>query len=90
MNNKLFEESSWNYYISVVPIMLFFTIFIIWASISEVEEVVRGSGKVVPSGKTKILQNFEGGIIAEIKVNEGDVVKKGQIIYTLSLSLIHI
>ncbi len=84
MNNKLFEESSWNYYISVVPIMLFFTIFIIWASISEVEEVVRGSGKVVPSGKTKILQNFEGGIIAEIKVNEGDVVKKGQIIYTLS------
>ena len=84
MNSKLFEESSWNYYISVIPIMLFFIIFIIWASISEVEEVVRGSGKVVPSGKTKILQNFEGGIIAEIKVSEGEVVKKGQVIYTLS------
>ena len=84
MNSKLFEESSWNYYISVIPIMLFFTIFIIWASISEVEEVVRGSGKVVPSGKTKILQNFEGGIIAEIKVAEGDLVKKGEVIYTLS------
>ena len=84
MNSKLFEESSWNYYISVIPIMLFFIIFMIWASISEVEEVVRGSGKVVPSGKTKILQNFEGGIIAEIKVSEGEVVKKGQVIYTLS------
>ncbi|XPV70000.1 MAG: HlyD family type I secretion periplasmic adaptor subunit [Halarcobacter sp.] len=84
MNNLLFEEKKWNYYVSVVPIMLFFIAFITWASFSQVDEVVRGTGKIVPSGQTKILQNLEGGIISDIKVKEGDTVSKGQIIYTLS------
>ncbi len=84
MNNKLFEETRWNYYVSVVPIMLFFIAFITWSFLSEIDEVVRGTGKVVPSGQTKILQNFEGGIISNIRVKEGDTVNKGQIIYTLS------
>lgn len=84
MNNNFFEETKWNYYVSVVPIMLFFLAFIAWAFFSEIDEVVRGAGKVVPSGQTKILQNLEGGIISDIKVKEGDTVKKGQIIYTLS------
>lgn len=82
--NKLFEEQKWNYYVSVIPIMIFFIIFLIWASFSEVDEVVRGEGKVVPSGQTKVLQNFEGGIISKILLNEGDKVKKGDVIYNLS------
>jgi len=84
LSNLLFEDKKWNYYVSVIPIMLFFITFIIWASLSEIDEVVRGTGKVVPSGQTKILQNFEGGIISDLRVNEGDEVKKGQVIYTLS------
>ena len=84
MNNKLFEETKWNYYVSVIPIMLFFIAFITWSFMSEIDEVVRGTGKVVPSGQTKILQNLEGGIISNIRVKEGDTVNKGQVIYTLS------
>ena len=84
LSNRLFEETKWNYYVSVVPIMLFFIAFISWASFSEIDEVVRGAGKVVPSGQTKILQNLEGGIISSINVQEGEKVKKGQTIYTLS------
>lgn len=84
MNNKLFEESSWNYYVSVVPIMLFFICFLTWAYFSKIDEVVKGTGKVVPSGQTKVLQNLEGGIVSKINVKEGDIVKKGEVIYTLS------
>jgi len=84
MNNNFFEETKWNYYISVVPIMLFFVAFVIWAFLSEIDEVVRGTGKVVPSSQTKVLQNLEGGIISGINVKEGDSVKQGQVIYTLS------
>ena len=83
-SNKLFEETKWNYYVSVIPIMLFFIAFLTWAFLSEIDEVVRGSGKVVPSGQTKILQNLEGGIISNIRVKEGDTVSKGDVIYTLS------
>ena len=84
MSNRLFEEKEWNYYTTVVPIMLFFTIFLAWAAFSDIDETVKGIGKVVPSGQTKILQNLEGGIVSGILVNEGDTVKKGDVIYNLS------
>jgi HlyD family secretion protein/adhesin transport system membrane fusion protein len=82
--NRLFEDEEWNYSYAVVPIMLMFIAFILWASFSELDEVVRGDGKVVPSGQTKVLQHLEGGIISNILVKEGDHVKAGDIIYELS------
>ena len=84
MNNRLFEEKDWDYKKTVVPIMIFFLVFLTWASFSEIDEVVKGTGKVVPSGQTKVLQNLEGGIISNIHLKEGDKVKVGDIIYTLS------
>lgn len=84
MNNRLFEEKDWNYYVTVIPIMLFFIIFLAWAALTKVDEVVRGTGKVIPSGQTKILQNLEGGIVSNILLKEGDTVKEGDIIYVLS------
>ena len=41
MNNRLFEEKEWNYYTTVIPIMLFFTIFLAWAAFSEIDEAVK-------------------------------------------------
>jgi len=81
--NKFLEEEKWNYYPIVIPIGLFFTVFIIWASVTQIDEVVRGEGKVIPSGQTKVLQHLEGGIISEILVHPGDRVKKGQVLYRL-------
>ncbi|NNK56054.1 MAG: HlyD family type I secretion periplasmic adaptor subunit [Desulfofustis sp.] len=54
-----------------------------WASISEVEEVTRGMGKVVPSSQIQIIQNLEGGILAETYVNIGDIVEDGQLLMRL-------
>ncbi len=82
--NRLFEDEDWNYSYAVVPIMLMFVVFILWASFSELDEVVRGDGKVVPSGQTKVLQHLEGGIVSNILVKEGDHVKAGDVIYELS------
>ena len=84
MNNRLFEEKDWNYYTTVMPIMLFFIIFLSWAAFSQIDETIKGTGKVVPSGQTKVIQNLEGGIVSAILVNEGDNVKKGDTIYNLS------
>ncbi len=52
-------------------------LFLLWASIAKVDEIVRSEGKIVPSGENKILQNLEGGIVEEILVSEGESVKKG-------------
>ena len=82
--NRLFEEDEWNYRYAMIPIMILVVVFVLWASLSELDEVVRGDGKVVPSGQTKVLQHLEGGIISNILVKEGDVVKKGDVLYELS------
>ena len=59
-------------------ISLFFLIAIIWASISEIDELARGEGKVIPSEKIQTIQSLDGGSISEILVNEGDIIKKNQ------------
>jgi adhesin transport system membrane fusion protein len=56
----------------------FILVGLIWASQAEVEEVTVSHGHVIPSSKIQIVQNLEGGIVAEILVEPGQVVTKGQ------------
>lgn len=60
--------------------ILFIVTFIVWASFASIDEIVRGSGKIIPSSKNQIIQNLEGGIIHKINVKQGDLVKKGDIL----------
>jgi len=57
---------------------LFLVIGIFWANFTEVDEVTRGEGKVIPSSQIQVIQNLEGGIIQKIYVKEGEIVQKGQ------------
>ena len=64
-------------------VLLFIVCIFIWVSYAEIDEVTRGSGKVIPSRQVQVLQNLEGGIVSEILVREGDVVEKGQVLLEL-------
>lgn len=57
--------------------------FLIWAAFAWVDEIVRAKGQVVPSSRPQIIQNLEGGILAELNVSEGDIVEPGQTIARL-------
>lgn len=57
---------------------------LIWMSIAEVDEITKGDGKVIPSSHLQVIQNLEGGIVEEIRVNAGDHVKKGDLLIRLS------
>lgn len=59
-------------------IVAFFVVAFLWAYFSEVDELTRGEGKVIPSEKIKTVQSLDGGIISEILVKEGYQVKQGQ------------
>lgn len=61
-------------------VLVLTAIAIFWASVSEVEEVTRGQGKVIPASQIQVIQNLEGGILSEILVNVGDTVKKDQLL----------
>ena len=53
-------------------------VFILWAAFAWVDEIVRAPGQVVSSSRPQIIQNLEGGILAELNVAEGDTVEIGQ------------
>lgn len=61
-------------------VALFFGLFIYWAAVSEIEQVTRGGGKVIPSRQIQVVQNLEGGILSEILVDVGDIVERGQLL----------
>lgn len=77
-------SNDWNYKATILPIMLFVVVFLVWASQSEIDQSVKGEGRIVPSGQTKVIQHLEGGIIADILVKEGDKVKVGTPLFKLS------
>ena len=51
---------------------------LIWAWWATVEEVTRGTGRVIPSSQLQVVQTLEPGIVREFLVSEGDTVEKGQ------------
>ena len=60
-----------------------FGLFVVWAALASVDEIVRGQGTLNSSSCPQIIQNLEGGILAELKVKEGDVVEAGTVLVRL-------
>ncbi len=64
-------------------IAITFLAFGLWAWSFKLDEVSTGSGKVVPSSKEQTIQSMDGGIVKDLKVKEGDIVDKGQVLALL-------
>jgi adhesin transport system membrane fusion protein len=58
--------------------VLIIGLFITWASLSEVEEVTKAPGMVIPMGREQVIESLDAGVLAELFVKEGDIVEKGQ------------
>ena len=67
----------------LLTISLTFIILIIWAAFSEIDEITRGEGTIIPSTKLQVVDHLEGGIIQSIHVNEGDIVEKNQLLLNI-------
>jgi adhesin transport system membrane fusion protein len=61
----------------------FVSIALVWANFATLDEVTRGTGRIIPSSQIQVIQNLEGGILAEIMIREGDLVEKGQALLRL-------
>jgi membrane fusion protein, adhesin transport system len=67
-------------YVLTVLSILFFGVMGVWSHYAVLDEVTRGEGTIVPSSRTQVIQNLEGGILAEILVHEGDIVERGDVL----------
>ena len=57
---------------------------VVWAYLTPVNEVTAATGAVVPAGYIHQVQHLEGGIVKVIHVRNGDAVKQGDRLVTLS------
>lgn len=81
----MLEEARTPYLIrtTMLIICLAFFIFVGWAAITQIKEMARTSGEIVPSAYVQSIQHLEGGSVEEILVREDEVVRKGQVLLRL-------
>ena len=68
-------------------IVAIFTSAIAWASVGTVDIVASATGKVVSTGRSKVVQPLETGIVRAIHVQDGQRVKAGEVLVELDTSL---
>ena len=61
----------------------FLILFFLWATFFKIDQVVHAQGQVIASSRTQIVQAADGGVLVDMKVQEGDEVQAGQIIAVL-------
>src|SRR6476660_2820879 len=64
-------------------IILLFCAALAWAWWGTIDIVASSTGKIVPSGRTKVIQPFETGVVRSIRVQDGQAVKAGDVLIEL-------
>ncbi len=70
-----------------VAIMALVCLGLAWASLGTTDIVATASGKIIPSGRTKVIQPFEAGVVRAIHVQDGQSVKAGDVIIELDATM---
>jgi hemolysin D len=66
-----------------VTIIAMFCLALGWAAFGKIDIVASATGKIIPSGRTKIIQPFETGVVRAIHVRDGQSVKAGEVLIEL-------
>ena len=67
-------------------IYLLFVLFVAalgWAYFFDINQSVRSQGQFIPSARTQIVQVVDGGVLADLRVREGDLVDAGEVLAVL-------
>ena len=79
------EAESPNYVRNTVrTVVAFLIVFVVWALLAKVDIVTNASGQILPGASVQVVQHLDGGRIATINVQEGQAVKRGQVLVALS------
>ncbi len=59
----------------------------LWTTVGWIDIVATAPGKIIPSGYSKIIQPYEAGVIAAIRIQDGQAVKQGDVLIELDSTL---
>ncbi|PPC75395.1 hypothetical protein C4K68_20735 [Pokkaliibacter plantistimulans] len=60
---------------------------IAWAAVAKTQTVISGHGKLITDVPTMVVQSFDQALLKEVKVQEGEAVKQGQLLALLDPSV---
>ena len=60
--------------------------FLLWSYFAKLEQISRANGQVIAVSKKQAIQSANDGVVKDIYVKEGQLVKKGEVIARLELS----
>jgi hemolysin D len=60
-----------------------FCLGLMWAFFGHVDIVATATGRIVPSGRVKLIQPFETGVVRAIHIRDGQSVKAGEVLIEL-------
>ena len=83
LNAALQKERHHGQFWVIMLLFAFLVVFVIWAYNSPLEEVTRGQGSIIPSSREQVIQSLDPGTIAEMRVQEGDIVEKDEVLLKL-------
>jgi len=66
-------------------VMGFVALFFAWSIFARFDEVAVATGEIVPQGKIKTIQHLEGGMIEELFVQDGDIVRADSALVQINL-----
>ncbi len=80
------EETEPPHILSTASFVMCAIVFLalIWAAVTEVDQVATATGQITPAGSIQAVQHLEGGIVQEVLVRDGDVVTAGTPLIRLS------
>lgn len=76
-------RQSWRGSLLLGVILLFFLSAGVWAARTEIDDVTRAEGRIVPSRDVQLIQATEPGVLQALHVVEGDIVEEGHILMEL-------
>lgn len=68
-------------------ICVFFLFAVIWAGFGKVDIIATAQGKVIPTGRTKIIQPLDSGVVRAIRVQDGQIVKTGDVLIEIDTTI---
>ena len=84
---ELRGRSSWRSSLLWLTILAFIVIALFWAAVTEIDDVTRGDGRIVPSQNIQFVQATEAGVLEALHVAEGDIVAPYDLLMELDRTL---
>ncbi len=73
-------SAKWPIFTGLAILVVWLGCFGVWAAVAPLNSAIVASGTFVTTGQNKLVQHFEGGIIREIAVKDGDAVEANQVL----------